>query len=83
MPAVVQVRQKPAAGAELVKDIARFVSGNYPGGESGIVYVLTRKDAETLAEVGVWLLGRASTAQPAAAAQQAACHPVRPSCPLP
>lgn len=31
------------------------VRSNYPGGESGIVYVLTRKDAETLAQVRpVW-----------------------------
>jgi len=46
-----QVKQKPAAAADLVGDIAAFVSSNYPDGESGIVYVLTRKDAESLAEV--------------------------------
>ncbi|KAL4440297.1 hypothetical protein ABPG75_003298 [Micractinium tetrahymenae] len=45
-----EMKPKPASGADLVKDIAGFVSGNYPDGESGIVYVLTRKDAETLAE---------------------------------
>lgn len=53
-PSRAQVKQKPAAGAELAKDIAQFISGNYPGGESGIVYVLARKDAEALAEVGGW-----------------------------
>jgi hypothetical protein len=49
--AAAQVRPKPEAAQELVADIAGWVRRNYPGGESGIVYVLTRKDAETLAEV--------------------------------
>lgn len=46
-----QVRPKPPTAAEAVADMAAWVRGNFPDGESGIVYVLTRKDAETLAEV--------------------------------
>ncbi|KAL4856450.1 Mediator of RNA polymerase II transcription subunit 34 [Chlorella vulgaris] len=45
-----EVRAKPAGAKELVADIAAWVTSNYPGGESGIVYVLTRKDAESLAQ---------------------------------
>lgn len=50
--ALLQVVPKPAGAADLVADVAAWITANYPGGDSGIVYVLTRKDAEGLAEVG-------------------------------
>ncbi|PSC67654.1 mediator of RNA polymerase II transcription subunit 34 isoform X1 [Micractinium conductrix] len=45
-----EVVPKPAGAADLVADVAAWITANYPGGDSGIVYVLTRKDAEGLAE---------------------------------
>lgn len=37
LPSSLQVCQKPASAAELVKDIAGWVAEHYPDGESGIV----------------------------------------------
>jgi hypothetical protein len=45
------VKQKPAGAKELVADISAWIRGNFRDGESGIVYALTRKDTESLAEV--------------------------------
>jgi hypothetical protein len=81
-PLCVQVRAKPAGAKELVADIAAWVTSNYPGGESGIVYVLTRKDAESLAQVGAGeqeMVGRAchgasSGGRGASAVVKAAAH---------
>ena len=44
-----EVVPKPTSNDALVQDIATWIKVNYPNGESGIIYVLTRKDAETLA----------------------------------
>jgi superfamily II DNA helicase RecQ len=37
-----EVRPKKAAAADVAADIVAWVTSNYPGGESGIVYCLTR-----------------------------------------
>eukprot|EP00775_Hariotina_reticulata_P010922 gene10922-11077_t len=44
-----EVRQKPASAEAAVEDICCWIKDNYPDGESGIIYCLTRKDCETLA----------------------------------
>ena len=38
-----QVCPKPASSEALLADIASWIKTNFPGGESGIIYVLTRK----------------------------------------
>lgn len=45
-----EVVPKPAGGEELLDAIAGWVGERYPGGESGILYALTRKETETFAE---------------------------------
>jgi hypothetical protein len=42
LPASYEVRPKRASAADAAADIVSFVASNYPGGESGIVYCLTR-----------------------------------------
>ena len=44
-----EVKPKPPGATELADDIAGWIRANFPRGESGIVYVLTRKDAEAAA----------------------------------
>eukprot|EP00887_Chlorella_sp_A99_P002461 scaffold10.g2461.t1 len=44
-----EVRDKPASAEALLSEMAAWISTNFPDGESGIVYVLTRKDAENVA----------------------------------
>jgi ATP-dependent DNA helicase Q1 len=45
-----QVKAKPNTATALLDDIATWIKSNFPSGESGIVYCLTRKDAETTAD---------------------------------
>jgi len=45
-----EVKSKPSTTVELLNDIASWIKRNFPSGESGIVYCLTRKDAESTAE---------------------------------
>lgn len=45
-----EVKPKPPTAVELLDDIASWIKWNFPSGESGIVYCLTRKDAESTAE---------------------------------
>lgn len=90
-----EVAPKPAGGEELLDEIAAWVGGRYPAGESGILYVLTRKETETFAEardVICWLLiisasGNSTLelffSEPCSQAGRQACvWARRPPCPL-
>lgn len=44
-----EVKSKPSTAAELADDIATWIKSNFPAGDSGIVYCLTRKDTESTA----------------------------------
>ena len=43
-----QVRWKASAAQDVVDDMTAWIATHYPGNESGIVYCMTRKDAESL-----------------------------------
>lgn len=46
-----EVRPKPADAGEHMDQMATWIAVNYPEGDSGIIYCLTRKDCCTVAQV--------------------------------